>query len=108
MVVVTATNHPELLDRAVWRRFQLRLELPTLDRDAATAWIRGFEQRSGLRLGLTSKQIAETFDGLSFAELEEFCLDVQRRSILDTPNENTKSIVTSRLAQWNRRFRVTK
>ena len=28
VVVVTATNHPELLDRAVWRRFQLRLELP--------------------------------------------------------------------------------
>ena len=28
VIVVTATNHPELLDRAVWRRFQLRLELP--------------------------------------------------------------------------------
>ena len=28
VVVVTATNHPELLDRAVWRRFQLRLNLP--------------------------------------------------------------------------------
>ena len=27
VVVVTATNHPELLDRAVWRRFQLRLKL---------------------------------------------------------------------------------
>jgi len=25
VVVVTATNHPELLDRAVWRRFQMRL-----------------------------------------------------------------------------------
>lgn len=108
VVVVTATNHPELLDRAVWRRFQLRLELPTLDRDTAAAWIRGFEQRSGLRLGLTSKQIAETFDGLSFSELEEFCLDVQRRSILEAPNENTKGIVAARLAQWSRRFRVAK
>src|SRR5215207_9144213 len=29
VLVVTATNHPELLDRAVWRRFQLRLSLPT-------------------------------------------------------------------------------
>ena len=28
VVVVAATNHQELLDRAVWRRFQLRLELP--------------------------------------------------------------------------------
>ena len=28
VVVVSASNHPELLDRAVWRRFQVRLELP--------------------------------------------------------------------------------
>src|SRR5260221_606986 len=27
-IVVAATNHAELLDRAVWRRFQLRLRLP--------------------------------------------------------------------------------
>ena len=27
-VVIAATNHAELLDRAVWRRFQLRLALP--------------------------------------------------------------------------------
>ena len=24
---MTASNHPDLLDRAVWRRFQIRLEL---------------------------------------------------------------------------------
>jgi len=27
-IVAAATNHPELLDRAAWRRFQLRLALP--------------------------------------------------------------------------------
>ncbi len=27
VVVVAASNHPELLDRAVWRRFQVRLDL---------------------------------------------------------------------------------
>ena len=29
VVVVGATNHPELLDKAVWRRFQVRLNLPS-------------------------------------------------------------------------------
>ena len=28
VTVIVASNHPELLDRAVWRRFQLRLHLP--------------------------------------------------------------------------------
>src|SRR3546814_7912976 len=28
VVVVAATNHAELLDRAVWRRFQLRIDMP--------------------------------------------------------------------------------
>ena len=28
VVAVAASNHPELLDRAVWRRFQIRLALP--------------------------------------------------------------------------------
>jgi AAA+ superfamily predicted ATPase len=32
VAVVAATNHAELLDRAVWRRFQMRLRLPAPDR----------------------------------------------------------------------------
>lgn len=106
VVVVTATNHPELLDRAVWRRFQLRLELPGPDVEAAVAWIRAFEERSGLRLGLSTKQVATHFPDLSFAELEDFCLDVRRRAILEAPGATTKGIVAARLAQWERRFRV--
>lgn len=32
VIVVSSTNHSELLDRAAWRRFQLRLELPAPSR----------------------------------------------------------------------------
>ena len=31
VVAVAASNHPELLDRAVWRRFQIRLSLAGTD-----------------------------------------------------------------------------
>ena len=51
VVVVTATNHPELLDRAVWRRFQLRLHLPPPSQALATEWFCRFEQRFGDKLG---------------------------------------------------------
>ncbi|TIS95391.1 MAG: AAA family ATPase, partial [Mesorhizobium sp.] len=32
VIVIAATNHAELLDRAVWRRFQLRLGFPAPDK----------------------------------------------------------------------------
>src|SRR5690606_2419828 len=41
-VVVAATNHPELLDRAVWRRFQVRIELPAPSTEEIAAYIRRF------------------------------------------------------------------
>ena len=39
VVVIAATNHAELLDRAVWRRFQLRLALPAPDRRDLEAFL---------------------------------------------------------------------
>ena len=105
VVVVAATNHPELLDRAVWRRFQLRVELPPPDRAGVALWLKTFEQRSGLTLGLTRKQIDDHLAGLSYAELEEFCNDVQRRLVLETPKTDVRKVVSSRLAQIRARFR---
>ncbi len=38
VVTITATNHPELLDRAVWRRFQLRMQLPPPTQSEMARW----------------------------------------------------------------------
>jgi AAA+ superfamily predicted ATPase len=105
VVVVAATNHAELLDRAVWRRFQLRLELPPPDRDSTVAWVKRFETKSGLKLRLTTKQIEQNLVGLSYAELEEFCADVQRRLVLGAPSKDAHEIVMTRLAQLTARAR---
>jgi AAA+ superfamily predicted ATPase len=105
VVVVAATNHAELLDRAVWRRFQLRLELPPPDRDATVAWVKRFESKNGLKLRLTTKQIEQHLVGLSYAELEEFCLDVQRRLVLGAPSKDVHDVVATRLEQLAARSR---
>lgn len=103
VVVVTATNHSELLDRAVWRRFQLRLDLPAPDKGQRMAWLSMFESRSGLRLGYAHNYLARRLDGLSFAEIEQFAQDVQRRHVLTMPDADVRAIVSERLKQWTNR-----
>jgi AAA+ superfamily predicted ATPase len=103
VVVVTATNHAELLDRAVWRRFQLRLELPPPTLAQAAEWFRRFEARFGHKLGVTPNRLATSLKGLSYSELEQFSLDIQRRWVLSQPCENAREIVRHRLEQWTRR-----
>lgn len=106
VVVITATNHPELLDRAVWRRFQLRLQLPPPDSDQIEEWFRRFEVRLGTGLRQPHGTLAKKLTGLSFSEIEQFGLDVQRRYILGLPDSNIGKIVEERLAQWQERFSV--
>lgn len=105
VVVVTASNHPELLDRAVWRRFQVRLELPPPGRQARQAVFERFESRLAIPLGYAPRTLADRLAGLSFAELEDFCTDLHRTYVLSLPDANMKKIVTSRLQQWERRLK---
>lgn len=107
VVVVTATNHPELLDRAVWRRFQLRLNLPLPSVSMAEEWFSRFERRFGQGLGYRTTTLAKRLEGLSFSELEEFGLDVQRQYVLTLPDCDIRKIVSQRLKQWQHRSSVS-
>jgi SpoVK/Ycf46/Vps4 family AAA+-type ATPase len=104
VVVVSATNHPELLDRAAWRRFQLRLRLPPPTQAQVHEWFRRFENRLGVKLGVAASTIGKRLKGLSFAEIEQFGLDIQRRYVLALPNGDIRKIVEERVKQWEQRF----
>ena len=118
VVAVAASNHPELLDRAVWRRFQIRLQawspfqpggcirlaLPGPTQGQIEDWFRRFEKRHGQPLGLSPRSLAQRLRGLSFSEVEDFGTDVLRKIVLDQPDANVKGIVDCRLRQWKRRF----
>lgn len=104
VVVVTATNHPELLDRAVWRRFQLRLELPAPDTKAIEEWLERFQRSRGWKLGRPTAAVAQEFKGASFSEIEELIVDVQRRVVLAAPEGSPASIFRERLSHWKERY----
>ena len=97
VILVGATNHGELLDRAAWRRFQVRTELRAPSRAQATRFLEKMAARLGGDLGFAPRTLADKLAGLSFAELEEFALDVRRRAILELPDANLRRIVQERL-----------
>ena len=105
VVVIAASNHPELLDKAVWRRFQLRIELPTPTREQLTQYITSIGQRCSINFGYAPETLAKHLLGLNFAEAEEFCLGVVRRAVLDMKTENAKSLTLLKLEQWKDRFK---
>lgn len=78
-VVLAATNHPQLLDNAVWRRFSYRLEMHLPDDTVRSQLWAQFLGRAvdGAELRL----LADLSEGLSGADIREVCLHLRRRTI---------------------------
>lgn len=105
-VLVGATNHPELLDRATWRRFELRLNL---DAPSSKQMIKYFhDQLDDLegQPGYTAKRLCESVDPLSFSEAEAFFVDVRRRTALAQGARELRSILDDRVKAFRSRSRA--
>lgn len=96
-IVIAATNHDTLLDKAAWRRFQLRLLLPKPSRRNLEIWFKQFENKMAFSFGFEPTTLAKKFSGRSYAEAEEFALSVYRKYILRIPNGNAKEITQNEL-----------
>ena len=104
VVVITASNHPELLDRAVWRRFQLRIELKPPDVKQIECFIELFIKRTGMDFNYSPKSLSQKLSGYSFSEVEEFCTDVVRQAVLTNKQDDARNIVSLKLKQWQSKF----
>jgi len=100
VVVVAATNHEELLDRAVWRRFQARMVLPSPTSAQIQGFLKAFfASRGGDLFSQRDIQLISKLMGSprSFAELEERCMGVLRQVVLRQGSEDSSSTITSTL-----------
>lgn len=104
-IVICATNHPELLDRAVWRRFELKLEIPMPGPTELKTWFQRFERSLGEPTGISSAQFAKYMLGESMSDVEAFTLDVRRKLVLSRGSMSAQEAVKGVLGRWRDRLR---
>lgn len=99
-VLVCATNHPELLDRAVWRRFQLKIDLEPPSVNEIARWLAPFADH----LGFDPVRLAPILVGASYAEIEEFVLAIRRKMVLLHNTRPPGHIVADQIRAWQKRY----
>lgn len=101
VTIIGATNHPELLDRAVWRRFQMRMTLPEPKRAGIGAFLERFQREHKIGFVVSTETIARKIAGCNYAEVEEFCMQVLRSYVMGLPDGDMEQIVRAALKNWD-------
>ena len=99
VVVIGATNHAALLDRAVWRRFELRVEMPAPDKRSRTKYLSVAMGASRTPWGVSASKLAESLGDLSYGELEQFVGDIRRRMVLERPSSG-RNLLRRAVTRW--------
>lgn len=99
VVVVAASNHPELLDRAAGRRFELTLRLPVPTPESRREWWARYLDGLPERVKTTPKALATKTPVDNFAELNDLGLDIRRQLILRAGTDPSR-VVHERIARW--------
>jgi hypothetical protein len=81
-VLLAATNHPRLLDPAIWRRFELHIDFPMPDEAAIGRFIEGMLNAHFAAAQDWSQLLALAFAGRSFSDIERDLSAARRTAVL--------------------------
>ena len=96
-VIIGATNHPELLDKAIWRRFDRNIHVPMPESEQRKDLIiRGLGQKALELEDVVVQMLVDGTDSLSAADICKMCEHIKRRTIL-YPKE---TLVMSALTEY--------
>ncbi len=96
VILIAASNHPELLDRAVHRRFELHLNLPMPSQAERAAYFESFLATLAMKTGFTPSRLADATEMASFSQLHDLTLDIRRRQILH-PEQDLRHLIEQRV-----------
>jgi SpoVK/Ycf46/Vps4 family AAA+-type ATPase len=105
VLTIAATNHAELLDRAVWRRFQLKIAFPAPKMPEVASFMNSIMEQWPQRPSKTALTIANDLNASSYAEARDFCQNVRRRQILGLGDIAIDAAIAEELQLWAMRVK---
>jgi SpoVK/Ycf46/Vps4 family AAA+-type ATPase len=94
-LLLAATNHADLLDPAVWRRFEAIIEFPLPDEAARAVAIRNYLDDQAVADEMI-RTLAATYQGASFGELERTMMRARRIAAVQDTSTNDALISVAR------------
>lgn len=107
-LLVAATNHPELLDPAVWRRFDAVIEFPLPESSEIKTLI---DRLIGSHASPSViEMLALTFNGMSFSDVDREVKTIKKCSIVSGTDVDDLAVLSIRrrsdLLDWNTRLEL--
>ena len=81
-ILLAATNHPDLLDPAIWRRFELHLSFPLPDQEAIARFVENTLSPNLPSVHRWSEVLGTLFCGQSFSDIERTLTAIRRTAAL--------------------------
>jgi SpoVK/Ycf46/Vps4 family AAA+-type ATPase len=107
-LIVAATNHPEILDHALFRRFDDILHYDLPDGSRIAALLKGRLGRHA-QANTSWDQLAGLAQGLSYAEIVRACDEAQKEAVIENKTEISQADIEKAIKERNQsRFRMNR
>ena len=106
-LLLAATNHPELIDPALWRRFDVIFRFPNADITTVERGIRRFLGRDAKDFEPFIAMLADALKGSSLSDVERSVIALRRHVLLNmaSPAEVVVGLVAPHLAELDKTHR---
>ena len=87
-ILIAATNHSELLDKAIWRRFETKIEVEKPDENQIIELLELYLSPVKYRFdNKRTQKVSELLLGLSHSEIETICINSIKKMIIANREE---------------------
>ncbi|MGH0003796.1 AAA family ATPase [Pseudovibrio ascidiaceicola] len=106
VICLAATNLPDDLDPAIWRRFSNRIEIANPTADLQLIYLRQRFEKFNISVATDLEIVITRLDAQNLSELNEFVTDLRRRMIREGTQKSIAELLELEIVNWPYRRRV--